>query len=126
MLAINVKLLNFSNRVISSIWLKSLFPSSIVDTMNCFHNSMSLLHQVLSEPEFNDVLVYKFKKNMSRDDFSYQFRKVIIRYKRFMYDINVMRQSSCFVIKPITVANFAALFNCTTMDWASDSKMAPN
>ena len=22
------------------------------------------------------------------------------------------------------VANFAALFNCTTMDWASDSKMA--
>ena len=50
---------------------------------------------------------------MGRTYFSDQFRKIIIRHKRIGYDLNVMRQSACLVIKPITVGNFAALFNCT-------------
>ena len=62
---------------------------------------------------------------MGRADFSDQIRKIIIRHKRFGFDLNVMRQSTCLVINPITVDNFAALFNCTPMDWASDSMMAP-
>ena len=36
-----------------------------------------------------------------------------------------IRQSACLVINPITVDNFAALFNCTPVDWASDSMMTP-
>ena len=55
----------------------------------------------------------------------YQFRKIIIRHKRIGYDLNVMRQSACFVINPITVDNFGGLFNCTPVDRASDSMMAP-
>ena len=35
-----------------------------------------------------------------------------------------MQQSACLVINPITVDNFAALFNCTPVDRASDSMMA--
>ena len=42
----------------------------------------TLLHQGLSEPEFYGDLVYKFKKNVGRADFSDQFRKIIVRYKR--------------------------------------------
>ena len=42
----------------------------------------SLLHQGLSEPEFNGDLVYKFKKVMGRTDFIVQFRKKVIRHKR--------------------------------------------
>ena len=61
---------------------------------------------------------------MDRTDFSDQFRKMIIRHKRIGYDLNVMRQSAFLVIYLITVDNFAALFNCTPVDWASDS-MAP-
>ena len=57
---------------------------------------------------------------MGRTDFSDQFRKIIIRHKRIGYDLNVMRQSACLVINPITVDNFAALFNCTPVDWPSD------
>ena len=34
-----------------------------------------------------------------------------------------MRQSAFLVISPITVDNFAALFNCTPVDWASDYMM---
>ena len=85
----------------------------------------SLLHQGLSEPEFYGDLVYKFKMIMGRTGFSDQFRKIIIRHKRIGYDLNVMRQSACLVANPITVDNFAALFNCTPVDRASDSMMIP-
>ena len=62
---------------------------------------------------------------MGRTDFSDQFRKIIIRHKRIGYDLNVMRQSACLVINPIRVDNFAAFFNCTPVDRAPDSMMAP-
>ena len=57
--------------------------------------------------------------------FSDQFRKMIIRHKRIGYDLNVMRQSACLVVNPITVDNLAALFNCTPVDRAADTMMAP-
>ena len=62
---------------------------------------------------------------MGRTDFSDQFRKIIIRHTRIGYDLNVMRQSACLVINRMTVDNFVALFNCTPVDRASDSMMAP-
>ena len=74
---------------------------------------ISLLHQGLSEPEFYGDLVCQFKKIMGRTDFSDQIRKIKIRHKRIGYDLNDMRQSACLVINPITVDNFASLFNCT-------------
>ena len=61
---------------------------------------------------------------MGRADFSDQFRNIIIRLKRICHDLNIMRQSACFIINPITVGNFAALFNCMPVDRASDSMMA--
>ena len=91
-----------------------------------FNNGLkTLLHQGLSEPEFYGDLVYKFKKIVGRVDFSDQFRKIIVRYKRIGYNINIMRQSACLVFNPITVNNFASLFNCTPVGRASDSMMAP-
>ena len=66
-----------------------------------------------------------FKKIVGRVDFSDQFRKIIVRYKRIGYNINIMRQSACLVFNPITVNNFASLFNCTPVGRASDSMMAP-
>ena len=78
--------------------------------------------------EFYGDLVYKFKKKkkikIGRADFSDQFRKIIVRYKRIGYNINIMRQSACLVFNTITVNNFASLFNCTSVGRASDSMMA--
>ena len=85
----------------------------------------ALLHQGLSVPEFCGGLVYKFKKIVGRADFSDQFRKIIVRYKRIGYNINIMRQSACLVFNPITVNNFASLFNCMPVGRSSDSMMAP-
>ena len=55
-------------------------------------------------------------------DFSDQF---IMRYNRIGYNPNVMRQSACLFINPITVDGYATLFNCTPVDRASDSMMVP-
>ena len=68
----------------------------------------SLLHQGLSEPEFYCDLVYKFKKILGRTDFADQFRKIIIRHKRNGYELNVMRQSACLAINPITLPSLIA------------------
>ena len=57
--------------------------------------------------------------------FSFQFRKIITRYRRIGYNLNVMRQSACLVFNPIMVDNYAAFFNCTPVGRASDSVMAP-
>ena len=65
----------------------------------------------LSEPEFYGDLDYKFKKLIGRNDFSFQFRKIITRYRRIGYNLNVMQQSACLVFNPIMVDNCAAFFN---------------
>ena len=83
------------------------------------------LHQGLSELEFYGDIVYKFQKIVGRADFYDQFRKIIVRYKRIGYNINIMRQSACLVFNPIMVNNFASLFNCTPVGQESDSMMAP-
>ena len=81
----------------------------------------TLLSEGLSEPEFYGDLVYKFKKLRGINDFSFQFRKIITRYRRIGYNLNVMRQSACLVFNPIMVDNYAAFFNCTPVGRASDS-----
>ena len=58
------------------------------------------------------------------NDFSDQFRKIIMRYKRIGYNLNVMRQSAYLLINPITVDGYASL-NCTPVCRASESMMAP-
>ena len=57
--------------------------------------------------------------------FSFQFRKIITRYRRIGYNLNVMRQSACLDFNPIMVDNYAAFFNCTPVGRATDSRMAP-
>ena len=66
-----------------------------------------------------------FKKIRGMTDFSDQFRKLIMRYKRIDYNLYVLRQSACLVINPITDADYAILFNCKPVDRAPDSILAP-
>ena len=49
------------------------------------------LREGLSEREFYGELVYRFKKLIGGNDFSFQFRKLIIRYKLEGFNLNVMR-----------------------------------
>ena len=76
----------------------------------------AFLREVLSGPGICCDLVYKFKKLIERNDFSFQFIKITIGY-----NLNVMRQSACLVINPIMVGGYVAFFNCTPVCRASDS-----
>ena len=79
--------------------------------------------QGLSEPDFYGDLVYKLKKIVGSNNFSAQFIKIISHYKKIGYNINVLQQTACLVVNPITVGNFAFLFNCTPVGRTSDSMM---
>ena len=50
--------------------------------------------------------------------------KIIKRYIKVGYNLDVMRQSACLVLNPVRVASYGFLFNCTTMGQASDSMTA--
>ena len=80
-----------------------------------------LLHQGISEPKLNDVLVYKFRKKIWGSLFFEQFRNHINHYKIIWYNIDFMRQTACPVVNPVTVESYDFLFNCTAAVHASDS-----
>ena len=69
----------------------------------------SLLRQGLSEPDFYGDVVYKLKKIVGSNNFSAQFIKIISHYKKIGYNINVLQQTACLVVNPITVGNFTFL-----------------
>ena len=63
----------------------------------------TLLQQGISEPIFYGDLVYKFKRIVEKSNFSDQFKKIVKRYIRVGYNLDIMRQSACLVLNPITV-----------------------
>ena len=85
----------------------------------------SFLRQGLSKPDFYCDLVYKLKKIVGSNNFSAHFIKIISHYKKIGYNISVLQQTACLVVNPITVGNFAFLFNCTQVGRTSDSMMVP-
>ena len=84
----------------------------------------TLLQQGISEPIFYGDLVCKFNRIVGKPYFSYQFKKIIKRYIRVGYNLDIMRQSECLVLNPITVYSYGFLFNCTMVGQASDSMKA--
>ena len=90
---LTVKLLKQDNRYhkLRKDFLKFYRRHYMYELISKFNVGLkSLLHQGLSEQEFYGDLVYKFKNIMGRNDFSDQFRKLIICNKRIDYDLNVM------------------------------------
>ena len=58
-------------------------------------------------------LVYRFRKqNVGKSYFLEQFRKLINRYKRIGYSLDIVRQTACLVINPIIFDGYVSLFNC--------------
>ena len=78
------------------------------------------------QSQFTDMNLFIFLKFkiVGKPNFSDQFKKIIKRYKRVAYNMDIMQQSVCLVVNPITVYSYGFLFNCTTVGQASDSMMA--
>ena len=110
--------------------MMTLSDNNQADVIEAFNSTsrylddLPLLQQGISEPIFYGDLVYKFKRIVGKPYFSDQFKKLVKRYIRVGYNLDIMRHSACLVLNPITVYSYGFLFNCTTVGQASDSMTA--
>ena len=61
-----------------------------------------------------------FQRTVGKPNSSEQFKKIVKRYIRVGYNLDIMRQSARLVLNSITVYSYGFLFNCTTDGQASD------
>ena len=66
-------------------------------------------------------MVYKFKKIIGNPNFPDLFKRIVNRFKRAGYTLDIMQQTACLVFNPIMVEGYAALLSCTAVVQASDS-----
>ena len=87
-----------------------------------YHVSLKkLMQQGICNPEFYGDLVYKFKKIIGNPLFSNLLKRIVNRFKRAGYSLDIMRQTACLVFNPIMVEGYVALFSCTAVVQASDN-----
>ena len=53
----------------------------------------SLLQEGLSEPDFYNDLVYKFRKIVDKADFLEQFKKIVTQFKKMSCNMNILWQT---------------------------------
>ena len=49
----------------------------------------------------------QFRETIGKNYFPYHFKKIVARYKKTGYNIDVFRQAACLVVNPIKVNNSA-------------------
>ena len=67
--------------------------------------------------------MYKFKKIIGNQNFSDLFKRIVNRFKRAGYTLD-MWQTACLLFNSIMVEGYAALFSCTAVVQVSDSMTA--
>ena len=82
------------------------------------------MQQGICNPEFYGDVVYKFKKIIGNPNSSNIFKRIVSRFMRAGYTLDIMRQTACLVFNPIMVESYFALFSCKAAVQASDSMMA--
>ena len=96
--------------------LKCIEGSCVKGPSNHITNEQMQISRLVSRQISRDMQISRLV--------SEQFRKLINRYKRISYSLDIMRQTACLVVNPIIVDGYALLFNCTTAVRASDSMTA--
>ena len=61
------------------------------------------MQQGICNPEFFGDFVYNCKKIIGNPNFFDLFKRIINRFKRTGYTLDIMRQTACLVFKPIMV-----------------------
>ena len=91
-----------------------------------YHVSLkNLCNKVFVIPNFMEIwYTYKFKKIIGNQNFSNLLKRIVNRFRRAGYSLDIMRQTACLVFNPIMVEGYAALFSCTAVVQASDSMTA--
>ena len=83
------------------------------DIVSKYHVGLkTLLLQGLSEPEFYGDLVYKFRKIISKNDFRYHFKKIIVRHKKIGYNKDVLGRRHAWLLIQSRLTPFGGVFLC--------------
>ena len=82
------------------------------------------MQQGICNPELNGDFVYTFKKIIGNPNSSNLFKRIVNRFKRAGYSLDIMRQTACLVFNPIMFGGYAALLSYTAVVQASDSMTA--
>ena len=82
------------------------------------------MQQDICNPEFYGNLVYKLKKIVGNPNFSNLFKRIVNRFKRAGYSLDITRQIACLVFNPIMIEGYDALFSCMAVVQASDTMTA--
>ena len=64
------------------------------------------MQQGICNQEFYGDLVYKFKKITGNPDFSNLFKRIVNRFKRAGYTLDIMRHTACLLFNPIMVEGY--------------------
>ena len=56
------------------------------------------MQQGICNPEFYRDLVYKFKKIIENPNFSDLFKRIVNRFRRVGYILDIMRHTACLVL----------------------------
>ena len=56
------------------------------------------MQQCICNPEFYGDLVYKFKKIIGNPNFSNLLKRIVNRFKRAGYSLDIMRQTACLFL----------------------------
>ena len=56
------------------------------------------MQQGICNPEFYGDFVYKFKKIIGNPNFSNLLKRMVNRFKRAGYSLDIMRQTACLVL----------------------------
>ena len=126
-LAINCYLRNFLNKALSIINFAKHFQNFIDDTMIWFLNSKFDLNLSCAK-DFRNLIsmvtrCINWRRLLALIIFQRSSLELFPIIKEICYNINVLQQTTCLVVNPITVGNFAFLFNCTPVGRTSDSIM---
>ena len=73
-----------------------------------------LMQQGICNPEFYGDLVYKFKKIIGNPNFSNLLKRIVNRFKRAGYSLDIMRQTAFLVFRGWSCEPNNQLNVCTT------------
>ena len=79
------------------------FPRDVLDEI------LNLIESV-SKGFPTDSCCINSEKIINKIDFPHHFKKIIVRYKKIGFNIDVLQEMACLVVNPIKVNSFAYLF----------------
>ena len=62
-----------------------------------------------------EIWYINLRKSLEIPNISVLFRRIVKRFRRTGYDLDIMRQTACLVFNTIMVDDYVALLTCTAV-----------